>query len=193
MKEVGNHAHPDAHLEPLNDLVDRLRTKRSGQVPHIHPEHGGVHAPVLSVLSDPGKATQRTRVLWTQNPDPTSRRQRELMAEVGLLPRDLCPWNAYPWQLDPDSDPPAPDVGMLAAGAVVLSDVIGLMENLQVLLLQGRSAQDAWDILRAFRTRLAHPRFEVVRTMHPLGSRGNKEKLAQQSRDWLRVAQLVHG
>lgn len=179
------------HVAPVNDLVDKLR--RGGVfVPYAHQNQGGVHAPVLSVLRDPGDATQVTQVLCADHPDPTSRRQRELMAQVGLTMTDICPWNAHPWML-PGREPSVEDV---AAGAVVLADLLGMMTNLRVLLLQGEHARWAWAMVSSFRPRYARPIFEVVTTCHPLGTRGRTpEETARRRADqltaWQQVAKAV--
>lgn len=44
----------------INALVDKLRRRSAKFVPYVHQDHGGVRAPVLSLLRDPGKATQKT-------------------------------------------------------------------------------------------------------------------------------------
>lgn len=184
---------PEAeHVAPINALVERLR--RAGEfVPYVHHSHGGVHAPVLSVLRDPGKATGTTGVLSTDNPDATSRTQRALMAKVGLRTAELCPWNAYPW-MTPDGREPS--VEQIARGAVQLAELLGLMTGLRVLLLQGEQARWAWAMVQAFRPRYSSPTFEVVRTCHPLGTRDRSPQGAQQRKDdqeaaWRRAAEIA--
>ena len=178
----------------LEELVDRLRAESGRFVPHVSDEHGGVEAPILSVLRDPGPATNRTGVLSTSNPDPTSRRQRELMAQAGLRPRDLCPWNAYPWAHDRKIDG---DLGVehVAQGAVVLVEVIAMMRGLQVLLLQGKEASWAWWIARAFHPELEDSGFAVITASHPLGTRGRTpeataENRSRQESEWRRAARI---
>ena len=159
------------HLVALNQLVERLRDQSGLFVPFVAAEHGGIDAPILSVLRDPGKATSATGVLSVSNPDPTSRRQRELMSEVGLEPQELTPWNAYPFAWDAELDGPlTPEA--VARGAVILAEVIDLMTNLRVLLLQGQEARWAWAMVQAFLPSMQDPAFEVVQTCHPLGTRG---------------------
>lgn len=185
------------NVAEINALVDELRRCSAKFVPYVHQNHGGVRAPVLSVLRDPGKATQKTDVLCTDNPDPASGRQRQLMAATGLTMRDLCPWNAYPFAHDEKGDGKlTPDV--VARGAVILTDVLPLMTDLKVLLLQGNEAKWAWAMVQAFRPLYARPPFEVVTTFHPLGTRGRTpratdDKKGQQLAAWKRVADIVHG
>lgn len=180
------------HLVTLNQLVERLRDQSGLFVPFVAAEHGGIDAPILSVLRDPGKATSTTGVLTVSNPDPTSRRQRELMLEVGLEPQDLTPWNAYPFAWDAGRDGPlTPEA--VARGAVVLAEVIELMTNLRVLLLQGQEARWAWAMVQAFMPSMQNPSFAVVRTCHPLGTRGRSAEAtsankAEQVRQWVTAA-----
>jgi hypothetical protein len=176
--------------EPINALVDRLRTESGRFVPY-----GGVDAPILSVLRDPGPATNRTGVLSTSNPDPSSKRQRDLMTSVELLPVDLCPWNAYPWAHDPKVDGHL-DVPHVAQGAVVLVEVINMMRCVRVVLLQGKEASWAWSIATAFHPNLLNSGFEIVTTCHPLGTRGRTpgataaNKIRQES-EWRRTAAFL--
>jgi len=62
------------------------------------------------------------------------------MADVGLMPTDLCPWNAYPGAFDAKTDGSL-GVEHIARGAVVLGEVIDLMQNLHFLLLQGEQTR----------------------------------------------------
>lgn len=179
-----------AGVDPINDVVDRLRSESRLWVPKVSRKHGGIEAPILSVLQDPGKATEQSGVLCTDNLDRTSRRQRELMVATGLNKRDLCPWNAYPWQHDATSDG-ALTPEKVARGAVVLREVIGLMTDLRVLLLQGEAARWAWGMVQAFAPELADKQFDVVATLHPLGPRGNRDKEVAQLAAWQRAAQMA--
>ena len=154
----------------LGDLVERLRAASGQFVSHVGEGHGGVGASILPVLRDPGKATNLTGVLSTDNPDPISKRQRERMAEVGLSAADLCPWNVYPWAHDSEVDG---DLGVehIARGAVVSREAIGLMHNLRGLLLQGEQARWGWAMVTAFAPDVREHGFEVVATCRPPGTR----------------------
>ena len=181
----------------MNTFVDGLRRSSGRFVPYVGDLHGGVDAQILSVLRDPGPATNRTGVLSTDNPDPTSRRQRELMALVGLIAPDLCPWNAYPWAHDPKVDGDL-DVPHVAQGAVVLVELVAMMRDLRVVLLQGKEASWAWSIATAFHPMLLDSRFEVVNTCHPLGTRGRTAETTvelknRQETAWRRAAAVIRG
>jgi hypothetical protein len=181
---------------PIDLLVDRLRAESGLFVPYVSAKHGGADAPILSVLRDPGPTTSRTGELSTDNADPTSRRQRELMTAVNLRAMDLTPWNAYPWAHDVKAHGVL-DVEHVARGAVVLVEVIAMMRALRVLLLQGKEASWAWSIAAAFHPNLQHSGFQVVTTCHPLGTRARTPEATaankiRQVADWKRAAAIIH-
>jgi hypothetical protein len=117
------------------------------------------------------------------------------MAEVGLESHDLTPWNAYPFAWDAEFDGPlAPEA--VARGAVVLAEVVALMTKLRVLLLQGQEARWAWAMVQAFLPSMQDPAFEVVRTCHPLGTRGRTAEAtsankAEQLGQWRLAAEFA--
>ncbi|MFE7099412.1 uracil-DNA glycosylase family protein [Streptomyces erythrochromogenes] len=74
-----------------------------------------------------------------ENDDPTAELQVQPFDGAGIAPRDVPPWNAYPWYID--RSPKAAD---LKAGVEVLNQLLELMPKIEVVLLQGSEAQDAW-------------------------------------------------
>jgi len=117
------------------------------------------------------------------------------MADVGLVPADLCPWNAYPWAFDPKTDGSL-GVEHIAQGAVVLGEVIDPMQDLHVVLLQGEQARWAWAMLAAFDPQLLERGLVVVPTCHPLGTRGRTPEAAmankaRQRDEWAAVARAI--
>jgi hypothetical protein len=186
--------HWAAHVANINALVDRLRDESGRFVPYVHQDHGGTSASILLLLRDPGRATARTAVLSTDNPDPTSRRQRELMAETGIRQEDVCPWNAFPYMWDEAEDGKlGPEA--VARGASVLVRLLPLMTDLKAVLLQGAEARWAWAMVEALRPDVVPPGVEVARTCHPLGTRGRTpqqtaDNKAAQVAAWRRVGAL---
>lgn len=75
-------AHTETHIAPINEFVDRIRDRDGrGWVPYVAPLHGGFDAQVLSILRDPGHATQDgagSGCLCVENDDPTAERQAVL-------------------------------------------------------------------------------------------------------------------
>ncbi|RIJ50264.1 uracil-DNA glycosylase [Clavibacter lycopersici] len=154
------------HMAPIAAFVAAIRDRDGrGWAPGIAPHHGGVDARVLSVLRDPGPATQvgvGSGFLSVENDDPTAERQAVLFAEHGIRDRDVLPWNAYPWYINA-----APNAEQGRAGAQVLVELIRLLPSLEVVLLQGRDAERIWDRALVLDPALPGPGVEVVRTIHP--------------------------
>lgn len=94
----------DPHVAPINRYVDEIRDLGYGWAPYVAPIHGGVDARVLSILRDPGPATQDgdagSGFLCVENDDSSAQLQCELLDHAGLVATDLLPWNAYPWYIN---------------------------------------------------------------------------------------------
>lgn len=135
-------------------------------MPHIAPWHGGVDAPMLSVLRDPGPMVREgvgSGFLCIENDDPTAEYQCNAFDALGIAARDFTPWNAYPWYINR-----APRAAELEAGVEPLISLIALMPRLRVVLLQGLHAQSSWRRLTRRHSGLVQARqLEVVRTLHP--------------------------
>src|SRR5687768_16610513 len=93
----------EPHVRPINETADEIRARPQGWLPYVGPAHGGIGAPILSILRDPGPATQDgagSGMLSVENDDPTAQAQAEMIETVGLTARDFTPWNAYPWYIN---------------------------------------------------------------------------------------------
>lgn len=154
------------HVAPINRYVDEMREVGRGWAPYIAPIHGGVKARVLSILRDPGPATQEnggSGFICVENDDPSAELQCELLESAGLTAADLTPWNAYPWYINR-----VPDAGELQAGIETIVEVAAMMPKLRVILLQGKDAEAAWRRVVRSHPRLSKEReLAVVSTYHP--------------------------
>jgi hypothetical protein len=154
------------HIAPVNKLVDRLRVDGRGPVPYVAPMYGGTDARLLSVLRDPGPMTQDERggsgLLCMQNNDATAERLVRLFGSVGISPKDIVPWNAYPWYINT-----APTAAQLDAGVDPLTALIGLMPHLRVIMLHGLSAQSGWRRLSRRNPAVLNAKVLVISTYHP--------------------------
>jgi hypothetical protein len=153
------------HVKPVNELVDALRDDVRGWMPHVAPLHGGINASVLSVLRDPGPATQAgsgSGFLCIENDDPTAERQLQMFAEVGVRPGDITPWNAYPWYINA-----APKPAQLGEGVRPLVQLLDLMPELSVVFLQGNDARSGWARLVKRYPMQARKVDKVIATFHP--------------------------
>ena len=157
----------DAHIAPVNRLVDALQEPDGrGWVPYIAPLHGGVDATVLSVLRDPGPATQPgngSGFLCIENDDPTAERQSDLFTSVGVSPELILPWNAYPWYVNRKLS-----AAERQAGVDPLLRLLDAAAAARVVLLQGNDAKDTWRrVLRARPTVERDRDLTVIDTIHP--------------------------
>ena len=157
----------DPHVRPVNEMVDALRELDGrGWMPHVAPWHGGAEARLLSILRDPGPKTQEgagSGFLCVENDDPTAELQARIFEDAGIAPRDVTPWNAYPWYINR-----SPNAAELQAGAEVLRQLLGLMPKGDVVLLQGNEAQDVWRrLLKTHPEAVRDRTLEVVSTYHP--------------------------
>lgn len=141
-----------SHIAPFNRLVDELCN--DGRMPYIAPIYGGVNAKMLSILRDPGPMTQLKNngsgMLCLENDDATAERMCELIAEAGIDATEMMPWNAFPWYIQPTTNPsggsklPAPNAAQLNAGIAPLKRLIDLLPMLQVVILHGGTAHNCW-------------------------------------------------
>lgn len=155
------------HVRPINEMVDALRDQDGrGWMPHVAPWHGGAEARVLSVLRDPGPKTLDgvgSGFLCVENDDPTAELQAQIFEGVGIAPRDVTPWNAYPWYINR-----SPKAAELQAGVEVLRQLLELMPKTEVVLLQGNEAQDVWRrLLKTHPCAVQDWALVVVSTYHP--------------------------
>lgn len=155
------------HVAPINRFVDSLeRMPMHARPPYVAPMYGGVHARLLSVLRDPGPATQEVRAqgkvgsgfLCMENDDPTAERICTLFAAVGIPAREIVPWNAYPWYINRD-----PRAGELDEGVAPLKQIVDLLADLRVVMLHGGAAKNSWE-----RFRKQYPRLEAERGIQVL-------------------------
>jgi len=131
------------HVAPINALIDELREQGRGWVPYVAPIYGGVEAEMLSVLRDPGPMTNAagngSGFLCLENDDPAAELFATLLADSGIAPSQMTPWNAYPWYINRK-----PSAAELAAGLHPLRRLLGLLPRLRVVMLNGSDAQSLW-------------------------------------------------
>jgi hypothetical protein len=155
----------EPHIAPITDYIQGLRDTSGEWVPWIAPLHGGIEARVLSVLRDPGPMVHHlggSGMLCIENDDQTAETLYGLVAGAGLTPRDINPWNAYPWYINKKPTPV-----QLRAATPTLLGLIELMPKLEVVVLQGEDAQAAWRMALRELPALRRRRLEVFETYHP--------------------------
>jgi hypothetical protein len=157
----------DPQVAPINRYVDEIRSLGYGWAPYVAPVHGGVHAQVLSILRDPGPATQDggegSGFLCVENDDASAELQCELLDHAGLVAADLLPWNAYPWYINRK-----PSTAELRLGLPTIIRLLELAPAAEVVVLQGADARAAWKLLRREHPQVLRARrLVVVETYHP--------------------------
>ncbi|WP_460794408.1 uracil-DNA glycosylase family protein [Marisediminicola antarctica] len=175
------------HVRPVNDFVDRLRNGEA-TVPYVAPLHGGFDAPLLSVLASPGGGAI-AGPLCSENDDTAAMIQSRLMDGAGIAPREMLPWNAYPWR---HTEPlTKADWGR---GDAVLVELIDQMPNLRVILLQGKPAMGVWQRVVEKYPHVVTESLRVLCTWSP-GSRGiahpDPEVVVRRTRDRIEKWQLA--
>lgn len=66
-------------------------------MPDFDPCDGGIDARILCLLEAPGTQAVRTTFISQDNPDPTARNMRSILAEAGVPRRWIIIWNIVPW------------------------------------------------------------------------------------------------
>lgn len=154
------------HVADLNALIRELSMRGPAPVPLAAPYHGGSNSRVLTLLRDPGPkadATKGSGFLCIQNDDPSAESQTLQFAVGGIDPADVTPWNSYPWYVN---RAPTPDE--LRAGADALAAVLGVLDRVSVIMLQGVHAKEGWRIFSGRHQELIEARnLSVVWTYHP--------------------------
>lgn len=185
----------DPHIAPINQFVASLQDPANNLwLPEVAPIHGGTDALVLSILRDPGPKTQvgcGSGFLCIENDDPTAERQLELFERHGISPREVLPWNAYPWYINR-----APNASELNAGAGVLRKLIDLLPQCRVVLLQGTHAVDVWRrVLKLGPTLQQDRNLEAVESIHPgrqaLWTRDPAERQARINKQFAAYARVA--
>ena len=152
------------HIAPINALVDELRKEGRGWVPYVAPLYGGIEAEMLSVLRDPGPKTNLENdgsgFLCLENDDPAAELLATLLAEAGIDPVKMTPWNAYPWYINRP-----PNAAELEAGMNPLRRLLALLPRLRVVMLHGGDAQSQWRKFTQASPAIA-ARYVVLETYH---------------------------
>ncbi|OPX15572.1 uracil-DNA glycosylase [Gordonia sp. i37] len=133
------------HVEPINRLVDELRTDEEW-MPYVAPAMGGINARLLVIFRDPGPKTrdgQGSGMLSPENDDPSAERLITLLTDAGIDVEEVMGWNTFPWYIN--RKPSSPEVDR---GLPVLRRVVELCPNLKVVMAHGGDAQVAWKRFR---------------------------------------------
>ena len=137
----------DPHVKPINDYVIELRKQQDRFVPFVSPRYGGINARLLALHKSPGVKTRPadqggTGFLDVDNPDQAAKRHGVFLQRSGIELSDMLSWNSIPWM-----DPNVEDWREWSAGSDALAKVIGMLDNLSVVMLHGNEAHKMWGVL----------------------------------------------
>lgn len=85
------------NIEEINQFCDSLKSLKPGrELPYIDPIHDSDECRVVSLFSNPGPGIE-SGFVSSENDDNSAARMAEIYEHVGLSPKHVMPWNAYPW------------------------------------------------------------------------------------------------
>ena len=175
----------EPNIAPLTALARRIQAAHAG-VPFFDPDNGGANASVLCLLEAPGP---RAKDFVSQdNNDQTAENMHRLMDAAHLSRRDVVLWNVVPFYIgaaDRSKLRAARQVD-LDAGRPWLEELFGLLTQLKVVVLLGRKAHSARDMVKALR-----PDVCLLEGWHPSPLAMNREPARwQQLLDVLHAAEI---
>lgn len=145
-------------VRELNEWVRRLRTdprlpEGAGRtIPYFDPRGGGVDASVLFLMQDPSEVATFTGFISPDNNDPTANNSTLACDAAGLASRDRVHWNVFPWWVNvvkkgAPVDATRETQSYAAARPLatqLLSDLLGMLTRLDVIVLLGKQAQNGF-------------------------------------------------
>ena len=141
----------NAHMKGLCDFVRDLRneTGRGTHIPNFDPLDGGNQARVLFLMEAPGPKAVASGFISRDNPDPTARNLKHLLAGAGIEREQSALWNLVPWYIGNETVSKIRPVtkGDARQSASVLQQLWPLFPNLQAVVLMGRKAQGAQKLI----------------------------------------------
>lgn len=139
----------DPHVAAINALADAVADSEGiarGLVPYVDPQLGGVGARVLALLDNPStkaEAGTGSGLLSLENDDRSAKNCAAFYNDIGLGPKMLVHWNVAPAPISGEKNGGSLTVER-ERGAEWLRHLVGLLPNLQVVLLMGEHARDGW-------------------------------------------------
>ncbi len=133
------------HVKPLSDYLASLRTVLGEQyrVPNFDPRDGGTQARVLFLLEAPGPQAVSSGFVSSNNPDPTARNLWHLIHDAGISRSKTLIWNIVPWYVGTGKRIRPVNAADISQALPYLKALLGLLPQLQMIVLVGRKAQSA--------------------------------------------------
>jgi uracil-DNA glycosylase len=130
-------------MRSLTALVSQIRRDHGvdREVPFFDPSDGGINARILFLLEAPGPQAVRTGFISRDNPDPSARNLRQLLAP---LPRhETVLWNIVPWYLGTGQRIAPVSRADRECSRPYLVRLIRLLPAIVTVVLVGKTAQHA--------------------------------------------------
>lgn len=169
----------DPHVAPLTAYVAALRRKAGSRaaVPDFDPWDGGAMAELLFLLEAPGAKAVRSGFISRNNPDETAKNFFELNRAAGIPRERTVSWNIVPWYIGTGTRIRAAERSDIEAGLPALKSLLALLPKLKVVVLIGRKAERAANLVTQQR-----PEVRIFRSPHPSplfinNARGNRDRI----------------
>ncbi len=140
----------DPNVAVLNAWVTDLRSRLGPDaiVPWFDPADGGTKAQILWLLEAPGPKATKERggsgFVSCNNNDQTAKNTWETRVEAGVPRSAVVHWNAIPYYLGSSTKIRTATSADVAAVGPLLSELVGLLPLLRVVILGGAKAQRTW-------------------------------------------------
>lgn len=140
----------EPHIAPLTDWVEstRVQTRLGSHIPYFDPLDGGAHARVLFLLEAPGPKAVASGFISRDNPDPSARNFRMLLAEAGIPRESSSLWNIVPWYIGSGEKIRPASRSDIEEGSAILPGLLAQFRGLEAVVLVGKKAQRARDRIR---------------------------------------------
>jgi uracil-DNA glycosylase len=145
-------------------------------VPDFDPCDGGVEAECLFLLEAPGPKAVTSGFVSRNNPDETAKNFYLLNHEAGLPRERTVSWNLVPWYVGSGTRIRAVASADIEASVPYLKELLALLPKLRVVVLVGRKAQSARDVIEQLQFNYTF--FECPHPS-PLAINGHPERRAE--------------
>ena len=142
----------EPHVKPLSDFVRELRTRqKDDSIPWFDPTEAGTEARILMLLEAPGRQAapgQGSGFISPDNNDGSAENMWNLQRQAGVnRRRELVTWNVVPWYIGSDSRIRAARGEDIQEAHLALVELLKLLGDVRVVLLLGRPAAEAWQLV----------------------------------------------
>lgn len=169
----------EPHVAPLTAYVAALRSEAGpdAAIPDFDPWDGGATAELLYLLEAPGAKAVLSGFISRNNPDETAKNFFELNRAAGIPRERTVSWNIVPWYIGTGARIRAAGRSDIEAGLPALTRLLALLPKLKAVVLVGRKAERAADLVSRLR-----PQVRLFRSPHPSplfinNARGNRDRI----------------